>query len=95
MHSKSADRKIAPIVKAHPEVEFMARLHVQTGVWAAPEFRCRNASEEKKIAAELAKARKSLERMKSSSSVSIQNAAASLDARVEELMAKFPEPAKR
>lgn len=92
---KSVEKKIAPIVKAHPEVEFLSRLYAQTKQWSDSEFRCKSASGEKKIAAELAKAKKTLEKVKESSSISIQNAAASLDARVDELLTKFSEPTKR
>jgi len=92
---KTVERKIAPIVKAHPEVEYLSRLYVKTKTWGSPEFCCRNASEEKKIAAELAKARSVIEKAKESSSISIQNAAASLEAKIDELTARFPAPAKR
>lgn len=78
-------------MKAVPDAEKLAKIFTKVMVWADPDFVCKNASEAKKIVAELEKKIKpQLAKMKESSVIVIQNGALLVDSQVDELIATIP-----
>ena len=78
-------------MKAVPDAEKLAKIFTKVMVWADPDFVCKNASEAKKIVAELEKKVKpQLAKMKESKVIVIQNGALLVDSQVDELIATIP-----
>ena len=78
-------------MKAVPDAEKLAKIFTKVMVWADPDFVCKNASEAKKIVAELEKKVKpQLAKMKESNVIVIQNGALIVDSQVDELIATIP-----
>ena len=77
-------------VKANPEVEALAKIFCRATDLARPDFVCKNAAESKKIVQELGKMKKSLEKLKESKSIMVQNGALLLDMKVDELISSVP-----
>lgn len=77
-------------IKSNPEAEPLAKMFVKLMEWSKPEFTCKNASDAKKIVQELNKMKKTLEKMKESKIIAIQNGALILDMKVDELISVIP-----
>ena len=77
-------------IKAHPEAEPLAKIYCKMVEWSKPEFTCKNAAEAKKIVQELNKAKKTIEKLKESKDIPIQNGALLLDMKIDELIAAIP-----
>ena len=77
-------------LKANPEAEMMGKMFCKLVEWSKPEFTCKNASEAKKIVQNLNKIKKSLEKLKESKNITIQNGALLLDMKVDELISAIP-----
>ena len=77
-------------IKADPELDSLGKLYLKVRTWSNPEFTCKNAGEAKKIVAELTKAKKTLEKLKESKSIPVQNAALIIDMGMDDLIASMP-----
>lgn len=77
-------------IKANPEAEPLAKMFCKLMEWSKPEFVCKNAGEAKKIVQELNKMKKTLEKLKESKNITIQNGALLMDMRVDELISAIP-----
>ena len=77
-------------LKSNPEVEPLAKMFCKLMEWAKPEFVCKNAGEAKKIVQELNKMKKTLEKLKESKNITIQNGALLMDLKVDELISAIP-----
>jgi len=80
----------AAAIKANPEADALAKMFCKLMAWSKPEFTCKNAGEVKKIVTELNKMKKTLEKLKESKIIEIQNGALLMDAQVDELIAIIP-----
>lgn len=86
---KSLDMVSAKL-KTMPEANKLAQIFCKVMPLANPEFTCKNASEAKKLVAELAKMKKDLEKMKESKTMVVQNGAQLLDVQIDELIDVLP-----
>ena len=77
-------------LKANPEVEPLAKMFCKLMEWSKPEFVCKNAGEAKKIVQELNKMKKTLEKLKESKNITVQNGALLMDLKVDELISAIP-----
>lgn len=77
-------------IKQMPEANKLAQIFCKLMTWADPNFTCKNASDAKKIVAELNKMKKDLEKFKESKSVVVQNGALLMDGQIDELIATIP-----
>lgn len=77
-------------LKANPEVEPLAKMFCKLMEWSQPEFVCKNAGEAKKIVQDLNKMKKTLEKLKESKNITIQNGALLIDLKVDELISAIP-----
>ena len=77
-------------LRADPDVELLAKLYPKVREWSAPDFRCRNAGEAKKVVAELNKMKKQIAKHKESSKIAIQNAALAMDLKLDTLIETIP-----
>lgn len=77
-------------LKANPEVEPLAKMFCKLMEWSQPEFVCKNAGEAKKIVQDLNKMKKTLEKLKESKNITIQNGALLMDLKVDELISAIP-----
>lgn len=77
-------------IKQMPEANKLAQIFCKLMVWADPNFTCKNASDAKKIVAELNKMKKDLEKFKESKTVVVQNGALLMDGQIDELIATIP-----
>lgn len=83
-------------LKAMPQANDLYKMLSKIQNWANPDFVPKNAGEAKKIVQELNKMKKTLEKLKESEVVIVQNGALLLDAKVDELISTIPSavPAK-
>ena len=83
-------------IKANPEAEPLAKIFCKLMEWSKPEFTCKNAGEAKKITQDLNKMKKTLEKLKESKNITIQNGALLVDMKIDELISSMPSkvPAK-
>ena len=86
---KRLDSAMAKI-KANPESLKLAQMFCKLMVWSAPDFTCKNASEAKKIVAELNKMKKDLEKLQESKVIVVQNGALTMASQVDALIALIP-----
>jgi len=77
-------------IKGVPEVDVLAKMFCKLMLWGKPEFTCKNAGEAKKIVAELNKMKKTLEKLKESKVIVVQNGALLMDVQVDELISIIP-----
>lgn len=77
-------------LRANPEIEALGKICVKVEEWSDPAFVCKNAGEAKKIIQELTKMKKVLDKAKESKVTAVQNGAASLGMKVEDLIASMP-----
>lgn len=77
-------------IKANPEAEPLAKIFCKLMEWSKPEFVCKNAGEAKKIVQDLNKMKKTLEKLKESKAITIQNGALLVDMKVDELISSIP-----
>ena len=77
-------------LKANPEVEPMGKMFCKLAEWSRPDFTCKNAGEAKKIVQELNKMKKTLETLKESKNMTVQNGALLIGMRVDELISAIP-----
>ena len=77
-------------MKAIPEAEPLAKMFCKVMVWADPDFTCKNAGEAKKIVQELNKMKKTLEKLKESKTIVVQNGALLLDSQLDDLIGLIP-----
>ena len=77
-------------IKASPEAEPLAKMFCKLMEWSKPEFVCKNAGEAKKIVQDLNKMKKTLEKLKESKNITIQNGALLIDMKVDELISAIP-----
>ena len=77
-------------MKSIPDAGVLADMFCKAMQWTDPEFMCKNASDAKKIVGELNKMKKTLEKLKESKTLVIQNGAQLLDAQIDELIAVIP-----
>lgn len=77
-------------MKAIPEAEPLAKMFCKVMVWADPDFTCKNAGEAKKIVQELNKMKKTLEKLKESKVIVVQNGALILDSQLDDLIGLIP-----
>lgn len=70
-------------MKAYPLAESLGKIYVKLKLWSDPSFTCKNASEAKKIVAELKKMKKQLAPHKESQNINIQNGALLLDSKID------------
>jgi len=82
--------EVAAKVRGMPEADAMAKMFCKLMLWSKPEFTCKNAGEAKKIVAELNKMKKTLEKLKESKTIVIQNGALLMDVQVDELISAIP-----
>ena len=73
-------------IKANPEAAPLVKAFGRLMEWSRPDFTCKNASEAKKILQELNKMQKSLEALKESKNITIQNGAFVIGMKVDELV---------
>lgn len=88
--TKKLVAKAEAAINAHPETLTLAKSYAQLRVWSAPEFKCKNAGEAKKIVQELNKMKKNLEKLKESNVTVLQNVACLIDMKVDELISSIP-----
>ena len=81
-------------LKANPEVEPLAKMFCKLMEWSKPDFTCKNAGEAKKIVQDLNKMKKSIEKMKESKNISVQNGAQLIDMKIDELVSVIPTKVK-
>ena len=86
---KRLDSAMAKI-KANPESLKLAQMFCKLMTWSSPDFTCKNASEAKKIVAELNKMKKDLEKLQESKVIVVQNGALTMATQVDELIALIP-----
>lgn len=86
---KRLDSAMAKI-KANPESLKLAQMFCKLMTWSGPDFTCKNASEAKKIVAELNKMKKDLEKLQESKVIVVQNGALTMATQVDELIALIP-----
>ena len=86
---KRLDSAMAKI-KANPESLKLAQMFCKLMTWSDPDFTCKNASEAKKIVAELNKIKKDLEKLQESKVIVVQNGALTMASQVDELIALIP-----
>ena len=77
-------------VKQIPEANALTPLFMKMATWAEPNFVPKNEGEVKKIIAELNKIKKTLEKLKESKSLVVQNGALMMDAKCDELITDMP-----
>lgn len=77
-------------IKANPEAEPLAKIFCKLMEWSKPEFTCKNAAEAKKITQDLNKMKKTLEKLKESKNITIQNGALLVDMKIDELISSIP-----
>ena len=77
-------------LKQMPEANKLAQVFCKMMAWSDPDFMCKNASEAKKIVAELNKLKKDLEKLKESKTIAVQNGALLVDGQIDELIAVIP-----
>ena len=77
-------------VKQIPEANSLTTLFMKMMTWGEPDFVPKNESDVKKIIAELNKLKKSVEKLKESKSLPVQNGALMMDARIDELISDMP-----
>jgi len=81
-------------IRARPEFDMMGKAFVKMTEWGDPSFACKNASEAKKIVAELKKIKKALAGVKESQNITVQNCALLIDMKAEELISLFQSKAE-
>ena len=77
-------------VKAVSESEVLGKVFCRIMELDDPSFVCKSESDAKKIVAELNKAKKSIEKLKESKSITIQNGALTIDVKLDELISSIP-----
>lgn len=77
-------------MKTIPDATVLAEMFCKAMTWADPNFTCKNAGEAKKIIGELNKMKKTLEKLKESKTIVVQNGALLLDGQVDELISVMP-----
>lgn len=87
---KKKFEKALAFMKTLPEADQLYKMLKQLTVWSKPDFAPKNASDAKKIVAELGKMKKILEKLKESKNITVQNAALVMDGQIDELTGTIP-----
>lgn len=77
-------------VRAVPESEVLGKVFCRIMELDDPSFVCKSESDAKKIVAELNKAKKSIEKLKESKTIKVQNGALTIDVKLDELISSIP-----
>ena len=77
-------------IKSVPDAEMLAKIFCRIMELDDPNFVCKSAGDSKKIVAELNKAKKSIEKLKESKNITVQNGALLIDMKLDELIASVP-----
>ena len=92
-HFPGEKRKLAKylaMLKAVPEAASLGRMFGDVMTWSDPGFECKNDAEAKKIVAKLNQMKKSVEKMKNSKDIKVQNGAMMLESEIESLIDAIP-----
>ena len=77
-------------IKSIPDAEMLAKIFCRIMELDDPNFVCKSVGDSKKIVAELNKAKKSIEKLKESKNITVQNGALLIDMKLDELIASVP-----
>lgn len=77
-------------IRTVPDAEKLAKMFCKVMMWDDPDFTCKNGADAKKVVGELNKMKKTLEPLKGSTTLMIQNGALLLDTKIDELIAQMP-----
>ena len=77
-------------IQSIPDAKTMADMFCKVMAWDDPKFVCKNAGEAKQITAKLTAMKKTLERLKESKVIVIQNGALLLDGQIDNLISTIP-----
>ena len=78
-------------LKSNSEAELFAKPYAKVRMWSEPGFKCKSAGEAKKIVAEMQKIKKQIAKYRESGDVVIQNAALTMDTKLDALIETIPE----
>ena len=89
-NEKKRVESVSARIKSVPELEPLAKIFCKLMDWSRPDFMCKNAGDAKKITQELNKMKKTLEKLKESKNITIQNGALVVMMKADELIAAIP-----
>jgi len=77
-------------IKSLKEAQPLVVMFVKIMPWADPNFKCKNAAEAKSIVAQLNQMKKTLEKLKESKNITVQNGALTIDTMIDGLISTIP-----